>query len=329
MHRNMRVVAAALVLLVIGIGVGLAQVEDDPFGDPASRGPKAPRPAPKIRAEKRPVVETVPRPLLTEAEVRIERALEEKTKLQFQDNTLGEVVDYLKDMHKIDIRLDKKALEEMDIGSETPVTCVLEGVSLHDALQLMLRDLDLAYMIRNEVLLITTHEAVEENRRAKVYDVADLVTYRDERGEIWNDYDSLAELITFTIKPESWTEFGGEGTIQCGTFSTAKIMVVKQTDDVHAQIVQLLSEIRYIAAQTPGDGLLPLKHRSEQVSPRGMGGGMGMSGGMGMGGMGGGMGGMGGGAPSGTPATPAGGAPGAGPKSPGGAAGPGMGGGFM
>jgi hypothetical protein len=47
------------------------------------------------------------------AETQIEKALAEKTDMQFVDTPLTKVVEYLKDKHKIEIQLDRKALEEV------------------------------------------------------------------------------------------------------------------------------------------------------------------------------------------------------------------------
>jgi len=55
------------------------------------------------------------------------------------------------------------------------VTRNLSGVSLRSALRLMLKDLDLTYVIRDEVLLITTPEEANAKLVTKVYPVADLV----------------------------------------------------------------------------------------------------------------------------------------------------------
>ena len=40
------------------------------------------------------------------------------------------MIDYLKDYHKIEIQLDKKALDDVGIGSDTPVTKNLKGITL-------------------------------------------------------------------------------------------------------------------------------------------------------------------------------------------------------
>src|SRR5690242_15930380 len=44
----------------------------------------------------------------------------------------------------------------------------------------------------------------------RVYDVGDLVTLPDGR----KDFDSLIELITTTIEPNSWDDVGGPGSIK-------------------------------------------------------------------------------------------------------------------
>ena len=88
---------------------------------------------------------------------------------------MSDVIDYLKTLHGIEIQIDKKALDDVGIGSSSPVTRNLKGISLRSALRLMLRDMDLTYMIENEVLLITTPDTANERLTTRVYPVADLV----------------------------------------------------------------------------------------------------------------------------------------------------------
>ena len=90
------------------------------------------------------------------AEKKINDALKSPTQLEFIETPLQDVIDYLKDYHGIEIQLDKKSLDEMSIGTDTPVTKNLKGISLRSALRLMLRELGLTYVIQDEVLLITT-----------------------------------------------------------------------------------------------------------------------------------------------------------------------------
>ena len=56
------------------------------------------------------------------------------------------------------------------------------------------------------------------------------------------DFESLIELITTTIAPDSWDEVGGPGAIQ--KFEGNLSLVVSQTQDVHDQIADLLDQLR-------------------------------------------------------------------------------------
>jgi len=95
------------------------------------------------------------------AEKKIDDALKSPTQLEFIETPLQDVIDYLKDFHDIEIQIDKKALDDVGIGSDTPITKNLKGISLRSALRLTLRELDLTYVIQDEVLLITTPEQAE------------------------------------------------------------------------------------------------------------------------------------------------------------------------
>jgi hypothetical protein len=109
------------------------------------------------------------------SEEKILSALRDKTEIEFLETPLAEVVDYLKDFHGIEIQLDRRALEDVGIGEDTPVTRNLKGISLRSALRLILRDLELTYVLENEVLLITTPEVAELNLTTRAYPVDSLV----------------------------------------------------------------------------------------------------------------------------------------------------------
>jgi hypothetical protein len=209
---------------------------------------------------------------------RIETALASTTQLEFTDAPLADVIDYLKSTLNIEIQLDRRVLEDVNITSDTPVTINVKGVTLESALRLMLRNMqpELTYMIKNEVLLITTPDIANEELETKLYPVGDLVTCRDEHDAPWDDYDSLIDVITSTIKPTTWDTVGAPGSITGNTFGTAKILVVAQTSEVHQELVDLLGKIREIAKSNPNGGT-PRRNRPTTTpsnkSLRGLGGG--------------------------------------------------------
>ena len=163
---------------------------------------------------------------------------------------LTDAIDYLKDFHKIEIQLDKKAMDEAGIGTDTTVTKNLKDIPLRSALRLILHELGLTYVVENEVLLITTNEAAEARCEPVVYPVADLVEkYRDRNGNITPDFDSLIEMIQSTVAPSSWDEVGGPGSI--AKFDTNLSLVLDQTQEVHEEVVDLLEQLRGQAVGRP------------------------------------------------------------------------------
>jgi hypothetical protein len=212
-----------------------------------------------VRAEDKPPVKE-PQPSATQElrlrgdEAVIERALAQPTQLEFAEKPLRDVVEYLKNHYDIEMQLDKKALEDVGINSDSPVTINIKGISLRSALRLMLRRLSLTWIVQDEVLLITTPEEFESRVTTKVLDVADIVVCRDSNDKPWDDYDTLINMITSTIKPTTWDSVGGPGNIAPANLGSAKALVISQTDDVHSQIAETIAKIRAIAKKTPDAG---------------------------------------------------------------------------
>jgi tetratricopeptide (TPR) repeat protein len=97
----------------------------------------------------------------TPAERKIEDALKQPTTIEFVDTKFKDIIDYLMDLHHIEIQLDAAALKDGGFDENTEITKILKGISLRSALKLLLDDLKLTYVIHNEVLLITTPERAE------------------------------------------------------------------------------------------------------------------------------------------------------------------------
>ena len=98
------------------------------------------------------------------AEEKIEKVLEQPTSFEFEETSLQEVVVYLGSQHGILIKLDKKAISDEGLDPESPITCSLQQVKLRSALNLLLRDLDLTYVVDPAVAEILRHRPVAEDR---------------------------------------------------------------------------------------------------------------------------------------------------------------------
>ena len=107
----------------------------------------------------------------------IYNALHSPTDLEFVETPLKDAIEFLAEKHEIPIVLSTKKLEEAGVNIDTPITKRLKGITLRSALRLMLGELELTYMIKDEVMQVTTPEDAQspENMLTKVYNVGDLV----------------------------------------------------------------------------------------------------------------------------------------------------------
>ncbi len=264
------------------------------------------------------------RPNRSERELEIEQKLRTPVMLNFRDSPLSTVLEHLANLAQVNLHLDPQGLAEEAVSSDTPVTIRLsQEISLRSALNLILQPLHLSYVIKDEVLKITSEQMRDGEVFTVTYDVADLVipipnfvpgkmgmraALHDAYGDLgfggmgspWGansgplavmasndgranagainpavlaqlgnssgggltglgsptgsfgpggpgggvqaDFDSLIDLITSTVKPQTWDEVGGPGSI--APFETNLSIVVSQTQDVHEEIVDLLEQLR-------------------------------------------------------------------------------------
>ena len=165
----------------------------------------------------------------------IEATLEEDVSFDFINTPLDDVVAFLISLKRTNIVVDKKAIE--DRGA-LDVTLRLDKVKYKDALNWILRLLDLSYTLENGAIYISTKEKIGASKRTvtKFYDVTDLtVDIRDfkpnlqaissshldddQTEDIFDERDdagggekerftgeSLVEFIKSVIAPNTWAE---------------------------------------------------------------------------------------------------------------------------
>ena len=155
---------------------------------------------------------------------------------------MKDVVDYLKDLHHIEIQLDGPAMKEAGVEESTPVTRNLKGISLRSALRLMLDQLRLTSVIHDEVLLITSRAKAtsDEFLETRAYSVQDLAP-PDRDGAV--DLQPLKAVLT-TIAAETWSANKGYGSIAAFVVGDRALLVVSQTQEVHEQIASVLEILR-------------------------------------------------------------------------------------
>ena len=177
--------------------------------------------------------------------------------LDYTEQPLQDVVAQMSDDYGIPIQLDRIALEEAGIGFDVPVTVSIHRISLRSGLKLMLRSLDLTWMLRDEVLMITTKQGAEKDLDTCVYNVQGLVDDADPKS-----VKALVDAICGCVQRESWAA-NGRGHAEVRPLPSG-LLVVSQTQAAHEEVSALLSRIRKMREQAP---LEKVRSRAAESAP--------------------------------------------------------------
>ncbi len=107
--------------------------------------------------------------------------LGEPTIIEFQEVPLQDGIDYLVDLHDIPIEIDRAAVSPEHLDGRRPLTGMIQGKKLGEALTELLAPCELGWKIDNGKLMITTrtiqkeHDAMIERVRARLPQVKELV----------------------------------------------------------------------------------------------------------------------------------------------------------
>lgn len=110
------------------------------------------------------------------SELEIQQKLRTRILPRYDNMGLTEVVESLSELTGVNIYLDPRGLGQEGVRTDTPVSLDLgQEISLESALNLILEPLHLTYMIKNEVLKVTSEQLRDGEIEPRVYNVADLV----------------------------------------------------------------------------------------------------------------------------------------------------------
>ena len=157
------------------------------------------------------------------------------------------MIDELREWQDIDICVDQAALDAQEVSLDQPITYQLNDISLRSTLDVLLKQAHLTYIVKNDVLEVTTERAARGQLVRVCYAVADLL-----QGDVHcpdtchqaeaSPADALMKLIMHTICPQEWSEKGGPCSLDF--HPGARTLVVHATDDIQEQVVDLLESLR-------------------------------------------------------------------------------------
>jgi hypothetical protein len=122
------------------------------------------------------------------------------------------------------------------VALDQPVTLKLAGVRLESTLNLLLRPLQLDWVVQDEVLKITTSTWAYQNPETRTYDIQKLIDAGHSPDEV------IASIIK-CVEPGTWT---GKDAI-AGISHTGGVLVVRHSQRTQGEIGRLLDELEDIA----------------------------------------------------------------------------------
>jgi hypothetical protein len=179
---------------------------------------------------------------------------------QFKDIPLQDALDYLGAQLEFQFYIDRKSIEAEGLAVDVPVNFGLKEVPGEMVLDLMLRELGLAYTIRSGVVVVASKSNIQSQTEVRVYPIT-------------NGADELAQLIPNTIEPHTWrymshypaphvesyapprtpNAVGGVGALEEGGAGSSRVfqgaLVVSQTPDVHRKIETLINDLNSVLSR--------------------------------------------------------------------------------
>ncbi len=159
---------------------------------------------------------------MSSREIIIERKLSQPISLKFENVPLYRVLQDLPIMSGLNIVTDNAALNAENISLEQQLSFSVENISLKSALTLLLNQVKLTYVIKNEVLFITTPGHAEGKRKLRTYSIADLVVpVEDHATDTINNFnEALKRHISTTgggVRYNAPVPYTGPNALQNGT----------------------------------------------------------------------------------------------------------------
>jgi hypothetical protein len=181
---------------------------------------------------------------LSPTELRTLQALAQPISVEFKGSRLQDVVDYLSTVTSMTIMIDKAALDENQLSYDTPVSFTLKNkVATRTALRAILNQLGLTYVVRDNVIQITSIVRARDTMVTKSYYIGDIVAVSGlfggstqygmalDQAQLAQNVGGIVEMITGSLDPMSWQGKGGVGTI--GFNIPTMSLIVRQSAEVH------------------------------------------------------------------------------------------------
>jgi hypothetical protein len=179
----------------------------------------------------------------TAKERAIFRALDSTLNADYSDKfTFEEVIEHLRKVSKVDIVVDKRALEEAGVSYETTVKLKMK-TSMRTVLKRILADLNLAYVVKDEAILITSRERASQMTTTRTYYLGDLAAATGGRYPPYisralaiQNINNMIQNITSTIDPQSWKVNNPDAVGTIAFDPVTMSLTIKQVAEIHYKL---------------------------------------------------------------------------------------------
>lgn len=167
--------------------------------------------------------------------------------IEFEAVPVSTVIDSFRDAAGVDVLIDRHGLEDFGLDPDMPITAhVPAGLPLAVAFDAVLREAGLTWIVRDDLLEVTTPVQASERLFVHVHDVSDL-------EETTDGIQLLVNLVREAVAPHTWDTMGGLGSIS----PTGSAVVVSQSWRVQRHVAGFLDVLSRLKA-TPAEDRRPL-----------------------------------------------------------------------
>lgn len=166
-------------------------------------------------------------------------------KVEFNSLEFGQVIEFFRTVSGVNIHVNWLALCAVPVDQHTSVSLNLADVTVERVLRLVLADLgpnaQLAYVVQDGVVTISTKDDLDRMPVVKMYDICDLIEPEAEGNRASRSLaiNSIIDIIKSTIDMYSWDPVG------CGQIKELNAtLLVTQTRSNHEQIAGLFTSLR-------------------------------------------------------------------------------------
>ena len=214
-----------------GDQVDVAALEPKPLAAEVKPPAVADVKPPAVADVKPPAVDVKPHVVDPKVQAKLDDPI---AKMSLPNIPLADAVQLISAMSNLPVSFDPDAMEELGVSLHDPISIEVAKATVGKALEEIAAKRNLASVVENGQILLTSTADHRESLRPVRFAVKDLT------GDELHAAADLAALVQRLVVPESWQQSGGHGTVEV----TPDVLRITQTGHVDYQIIVFCEKLR-------------------------------------------------------------------------------------